>query len=58
MGVLEPEISRKAQSGTPARKAFLQMTLPIFYSNTFISLKTPYLKSVFYENCSLRVALD
>ena len=55
---LEPEISREAQSGAPARNAFLQMTLPIFYSNTCFSLKIPYLKSVFHQNCSLRVALN
>ena len=27
---LEPEITREAQGGAPPRKAFLQMTLPIF----------------------------
>ena len=28
------------------------MTLPIFLHNTFTSLKTPYLKRFFYQNCS------
>ena len=55
---LESEISREAQSGAQIRKAFLQMTLPIFYGNICFSLKTPYLKSVFYQIWSLRVALN
>ena len=54
----EPETSREPQSGASARKASPKIKLPIFYSNICFSLKIPYLKSAFYQNCSLRVALN
>ena len=49
---------QRAVSRTNQKSSFKWHNL-FFYSNTFFSLKNPYLKSVFFiQNCSLRVALN